>query len=245
MFNGYKAGNTAKGPGVDMQSSMLETSPDAWEQTEDDDSFPVQGISTKRNFPRRNLSVHDMGSTKKKPLQHSSLSDLTDEISATPADEIGECDLHMPYAEVVTIAGVSDIPELNAAHDEEVPPALSIGRAKKPTVPKPKLNAVISLIAPHKLLILTKDFCNLFGYSIEAEICGRAVKILQGPRTDPSALSSAIKNCAAGSSLVRTIVLYGRDGNDIEVEASFSPYICGDESLAGCLMEIKAIPTFY
>ena len=230
---------------VSIESSTI------WDRVEDEEpgalSSELGAMEKKtegKNKLRRNLSVHDMGG-KKRPLQRSSTSDLTDEASATPTEELGECDLNLPYAEAVTIAGVSDIPVLHPTVDEEAPPALSRTRNRKPAVAKPKLNAVVSLIAPHKLLILSKDFCDLFGYAVEAEICGRAVKILQGPRTDPCALSSAIKSCAAGTSSARNVVLYDRDGNDIEVEASFSPYLSGDESLAGCLLEVSPRPPTY
>ncbi len=196
--------------------------------------------------PRRNMSVGDMDAKRpgifKLRLQRSSMSDLSDESSAFATDvSASECDLKMPYAEIVTIAGVSDIPILSGQEMEEVPPAPSSGRRPKTARPKPKPRAVVSLVSPHKLLMLSKDFCELFGFSVESEICGRAVKILQGPRTDPDLVVSAIKNAAMASTTCTNVVLYDREGTDIELEIKFSPYMSGDEALAGCLMELSPL----
>ena len=86
--------------------------------------------------------------------------------------------------------------------------------------------AVIPLVSPHKLLVLDKGFCDLFGYSgrSEAEICGRAIKSLQGPRTDPAATTCGINNCAAGFTTRVRLVLYDRDGREFGVDETFSPY---------------------
>jgi PAS domain S-box-containing protein len=191
------------------------------------------------------MSVSDMNA--KRPaflkLKRSSMSDVTDESSAFANDVSGsECDLKMPYSEIVAIAGVSDIPILHGQEIDEVPPAPSSVRRSKPAMaPKPKPKAIVSLVSPHKLLMLSQDFCELFGYSVESEICGRAVKILHGPRTDPGLLVSAIKNAAMASTTCTNVVLYHRDGNDIEVEIKFSPYMSGDGALAGCLMEVSPV----
>ncbi len=196
--------------------------------------------------PRRNMSVRDMNAKRpgifKLQLQRS-MSDLTDESSASATDvSASECDLKMPYAEIVTIAGVSDIPMLSGQEMEEVPPAPSSGRRSKTAMPKPKPRAVVSLVSPHKLLMLSKDFCELFGFSVESEICGRAVKVLHGPRTDTGLLVSAIKNAAVMVSTTCTnVVLYDREGTDIELEIKFSPYMSGDEALAGCLIELSPL----
>lgn len=193
-----------------------------------------------KNKPRRNMSDGDMGAKRSSPFRRPSMSDVSFEITANPDDGPVECDLTMPYSEIVTIAGVSDIPQLFGGEDEELPPPPSMGKLpRRAPILKPK--AVVSLIAPHKMLIVSEDFCSLFGYSVESEICGRAVKVLQGPRTDPSTLVSGIKGSALGSSTRRNIILYGREGNDMELEACFSPYQSGDESLAGCLLELHPI----
>ena len=200
-----------------------------------------------KNVPRRNLSFQE-SSTKKGFFRRSSMSDLTDEVSVTPIEDLGEVDINLPYAEIVTIAGVSDIPILcslnESAEQHDEPPGPSPGLSKRlrsrRAAPPPAPKAVISLVAPHKMLIISKDFCYFFGYTVEEEICGREVKILQGPRTDPTALTSAIKSCATGSTTSRSVVLYGRDGTEVEVEATFAPYFGMEESLAGCLVELKA-----
>ena len=87
--------------------------------------------------------------------------------------------------------------------------------------------AVIPLVSPHKLLVLDKGFCDLFGYSAsgrsEAEICGLAIKSLHGPRTDPAATTCGINNCAAGFTMRVCLVLYDPDGREIGVDATFSP----------------------
>jgi hypothetical protein len=169
------------------------------------------------------------------------MSDLTDKVSASADVNASECDLKMPYSEIVVIAGVSDIPLLYGHTDDEVPPAPSRGRHSKICAPKPQPKAVVSLVSPHKLLMLSKDFCDLFGFSIESEICGRPVKILHGPRTDPSGFISGIKDSALSSTTIRTLVLYARDGKDIELEVRFSPYLGGDDVLAGCLLEMSPV----
>ena len=162
-----------------------------------------------------------------------------DEVSFNPEYESEECDLKMPYSEIVTTAGVSDIPQLHGFESEELPPAPSMGRLRRKSAPKAKPQAVVSLIAPHKLLIVSEDFCALFGYSVESEICGRAIKILQGPKTDPSVLIPGIKGAALGATTRRSVTLYDRDGKGLELEATLSPYQSGDESLAGCLLELR------
>ena len=197
-----------------------------------------------KNIPKRSFSFQESGP--KKGCLRSFMSDLTDEVSVTPIEDLGEVDINLPYAEIVTIAGVSDIPILcslnDEEHDEPPGPGLSKRLRSRRAAPPPAPKAVVSLVAPHKMLIISKDFCDFFGYTVEEEICGRAVKILQGPRTDPTALTSAIKSCATGLTTSKSVVLYGRDGTEVEVEATFAPYFGGEETLAGCLVELKASP---
>jgi hypothetical protein len=210
-------------------------------QTLSADSSPGTSLGTlKRNIPRRNLSVGDMerrASSSRK--LRASLSDLTDETFISAEDSQSECDIKMPYSEIVTIAGVSDIPSLQGQDFDEMPPPPNSLRSRKVVVPKANPKAVVSLISPHKLLIVSKDFCDLFGYTVESEICGRAIKLLEGPRTDPSVLVSGIKNSALTSTASCSLVLYGRDGQDVEVEISFSPYLGDNHTLSGCLLEIS------
>jgi hypothetical protein len=96
------------------------------------------------------------------------------------------------------------------------------------------------MVSPHKLLIISEEFCELFGYSVSGgEICGRAVKMLQGPRTDPCTLVAGIKSAALASTTSSDMILYTRDGEEVEVRVTFSPYVCGDATLAGCLLELE------
>ena len=229
----------------EWQERSVEEEEEAWWDECADEEPYSSDLTPQCAKPRRNMSVSDMNA--KRPaflkLKRSSMSDVTDESSASANDVSGsECDLKMPYSEIVAIAGVSDIPLLHGQEIDEVPPAPSSGWRSKTARIKPKPKAVVSLVSPHKLLMLSKDFCELFGFSIdESEICGRAVKILQGPRTDPVMLVAAIKNAAMGSTTCTNMVLYDREGTDMELEVKFSPYMSGDEALAGCLMELSPV----
>jgi hypothetical protein len=164
----------------------------------------------------------------------------SDEVSASADDNASECDLTIPDSEIVIIAGVSETSQLPV---REVGPSPSRGRS---VIPKPHPKAVVSLVTPHKLLIVSKEFCNLFGFFVENDLCGRAVRILQGPRTDPSLLLSGIKGAALSSTTRSNVVLYDRAGRDIELDIAFSLFlsgdISGDGSSAGCLMELSLVP---
>jgi hypothetical protein len=200
----------------------------------------ADGDVSLNNAPSRHLSDGFVGGKACSRMRRPSLSDVPDEFSVNQLEEPNECDLTMPYSEIVTIPGVSDVPQLHGCDCEELPPPPSMGRSRKRTRKK-KPNAVISLISPHKLLIVSEDLCALFRYTVESEISGRAVKLLQGPRTDPTLIVAGIKGSALGASMVKNVILYDREGNAMELEASFSPYQSGDESLAGCLLELNQI----
>jgi hypothetical protein len=187
-------------------------------------------------------SNNDMAAKSTSQLQRS-WGDLTDKTSAPADDHACECDLTMPYSEIVTIAGVSDIPQLDLNGIDEVPPAPLRGRRSKIAAPKPKPTAVVSMVSPHKLLIVSEDFCELFRYSVSgAEICGRAVKMLQGPRTDPGIIVAGIKSAALASTTRSDLTLYTGGGEELELRVTFSPYVCGDDTLAGCLLEVEPPP---
>ena len=190
---------------------------------------------------RRNLSVSDMNGRSGRRLRQSSLSDLTDEsFSSSQTDLASEPEFHFKYCELVTIAGVSDIPDLCPFEEEhELPYAPCAGRTTSiaPST-KPQASVVLSLHYPHKLLIVTQSFCSLFRYTIDSEICGRALKTLYGPRTDPDAIASDIRGVAMNEATRRTIVLYNRDGEGVQVMARFSPFLSDAETLAGCLLEL-------
>ena len=48
---------------------------------------------------------------------------------------------------------------------------------------KPEATAIVSLQVPHKILAVSEELLSLLGFS-EPEMCGRSIKIIQGPRTD-------------------------------------------------------------
>ena len=147
----------------------------------------------------------------------------------------------MKYCELVTIAGVSDIPELCNFEDEyDLPNAPCVGHTTTISArAKPQACVILSLHHPHKLLIVTQDFCNLFRYTVDSEICGRALKTLYGPRTDLDAIASSIQGAAMNEATCHTLVLYNRDGEGVQVLARFSPFLSDAETLAGCLLELS------
>jgi hypothetical protein len=192
--------------------------------------------------PRRNLSVSDMNAPRGNRLRQSSLSDLTVENSSpSPIEPVLELEFQMKYSELVTIAGVSDIPELCSFDEEYGPPsAPCVGHhsGSFSAKTKPLASVILSLLSPHKLLIVTQDFCDLFRYTVDSEICGRALKTLYGPRTDSSMIASGIRSVAMNEAAAHTIVLYNRDGESVQVKALFTPYLSDAETLAGCLLEL-------
>jgi hypothetical protein len=154
---------------------------------------------------------------------------------------MSELEFQMKYFELVTIAGVSDIPELCPLDDKyEMPTAPCAGHSTPFSArAKPLASVILSLQYPHRLLIVTQDFCDLFRYTIESEICGRALKTLYGPRTDQGAIESSIRSVAMNKVTCYSIVLYNRDGEGLQVKARFSPFLSDTETLAGCLLELS------
>ena len=190
--------------------------------------------------PRRILSVNDMNVKRIPNLRRSGTSDLTGESSSD--DGIGLITCKMRYSELVTVAGVSDIPELFSIALEEFPPYAPIPWARKLSIPKPRAMAIVSLSAPHKLIIVTADFCVLLGYTEQTEICGRALKTIFGPRTDLNTIASGMQSCANIECAGCTAALYNRNGESLDVTMSFSPYLSDKETLAGCLLELTPSP---
>ena len=196
--------------------------------------------STSSLFPRRTLSVNDSSGKRGARLRRSSLSDLTDE-SCSAKEEIlfPEIVPSLKYSEFVTVAGVSDIPMLyqDDTDDGQLPLA-PCAVARRKSKPKPTAKALVSLTSPHKLLIVTKEFCDLFGYFVDSEICGRALKTLVGPRTDLSAVLSGMQSVAMIDIACFSLALYNRDGEEVKVEVTFSPYMSDSETLSGCLLDV-------
>jgi PAS domain S-box-containing protein len=134
-------------------------------------------------------------------------------------DRFGECSLAVAYVEL----GVcTDDLDLNKSQlDSHLPPPCRFVDSRKSaatvTAPKVAAKAVVSIQQPHKILTVSKDLCCLLGYSSE-ELCGRSIKILQGPKTDATFLHSAIKNAALLSSASQKTFIYARDGQEHEVQ---------------------------
>ena len=220
---------------------------------EDWDLVDEFGSSSKRNAqssPIGNMSAGDLSTKRSFSHQRSSMSDFTDAVSASADDNTSEYDLIWLDHEIVMIAGVNEPPELQSQDIVQVPLPSYNGRCFEPLIPKPHPKAVVLLESPNTFLIVSREFCNLFGFSVESEICGRAVDVLQGPRTDLSMLVSGITGSALAPTTRSRIILYDRAGRDIELDISFSLFLpvsgdnmlIGDEPLAGCVMELSLVP---
>jgi hypothetical protein len=218
---------------------------------EDWDLLEEFGISSKRNSqssPSGNMSGGDMGMGAKRSFCHqrSSMSDFTDAVFASADDDTSDYDLIMPNCDIVTIAGVSETLQMHAKDIEQMSLPSASGRCFESVIPKPHPKAVVSLEYPYIFLMVSKEFCNLFGLSCENEICGKAINTLQGPGTDCGMLVSAIKDAALESTTRSSVVLYDRAGRDIDLDITFSPFlsgdVTGDESPAACVMELSLVP---
>ena len=190
--------------------------------------------------PRRMLSSNDIKGKSGSFLKRSSWSDLT-EVSSNDEDTIIDMEFRLEYCEMVLVAGVSDIPEPFDLRDDhlQVQPCAPLG-ARKIDVAQSKAKAVVSLLSPYKLLNVTRAFCDLFGYMEDSDICGRSLKTLAGPRTDLAAIYNGLQRSAAIERTQQRIALYGRDGQHVDLEATFSPYLSDAETLSGCLLELAA-----
>ena len=184
------------------------------------------------------MSTNDMNGKRGSFLQRTSLSDLTDESSVAKEDDMAiEIVFHLEYHEPICVAGVSEIPEF--LETDEVPPSAPLG-ARKIAAVQACAKAVVSLLPPYKILIVTRAFCDLFGYLLDSDICGRSLKTLAGPRTDLAAIYNGLQRSAAIERTQQRIALYGRDGQHVDLEATFSPYLSDAETLSGCLLELAA-----
>ena len=66
-----------------------------------------------------------------------------------------------------------------------------------------------------------------------------AITLLQGPRTDSSQLMLGLRNCVLTTKLSTNMVLYDREGQQVEVHATFAPNLRDEHTLAGCLLEVS------
>ena len=191
---------------------------------------------------RRALSGNDVkgkqGCDHFRRAQSDASSKTSSGLCAPDGAEIFETKLK--YCELVTIAGVSNIPELCTVDcDIGPPPAPVMGRSVRSVSAPADAKAVFSIHSPHPLLIITKEFRDLFGYTIDNEICGRALRNLYGPRTDQQAIVSSIRSISMIDTTKHPIVLYSRDGEGYVFTATFSPFLSDTDTLAGCLLELS------
>ena len=186
---------------------------------------------------RRTLSAND-SFTKQGNQWERCLSDGN--CLSKPENIFTDIECKLQYCELVAIPGVGDIPKL---YEEDVdivqPSAPFVGSGCRKSNSRANLaQAVVSLKCPFKFLIVTKDFCELFGYTrIDSEICGRDIKTLFGPRTDISAIFAGMQSAAMVNEACHSVALYNRDGDVVQVDMKFSAYLSDSDTLAGCLLE--------
>ena len=186
---------------------------------------------------RRTLSAND-SFTKQGNQWERCLSDGN--CLSKPENIFTDIECKLQYCELVAIPGVGDIPKL---YEEDVdivqPSAPFVGIGCRKSNTRANLaQAVVSLKSPFKFLIVTKDFCELFGYTrIDSEICGRDIKTLFGPRTDISAIFAGMQSAAMINEACHSVALYNRDGDVVQVDMKFSAYLSDSDTLAGCLLE--------
>ena len=186
---------------------------------------------------RRTLSAND-SFTKQGNQWERCLSDGN--CLSKPENIVTDIECKLQYCELVAIPGVGDIPKL---YEEDVdivqPSAPFVGIGCRKSNTRANLaQAVVSLKSPFKFLIVTKDFCELFGYTrIDSEICGRDIKTLFGPRTDISAIFAGMQSAAMVNEACHSVALYNRDGDVVQVDMKFSAYLSDSDTLAGCLLE--------
>ena len=192
---------------------------------------------------RRSLSDADIKGKRRGSLFQNSMGELSLEQHRSADSLMSGLGGKLKYCDFVTVAGVSDIPALVTENEQE-PVGISFTRLADLKNRRSNLRVVVSLLPPHKLLVVTQELCAFFGYldARESEICGRPLHTLFGPRTDQATIESGIQHTAHLVASQHTVVLYNRDGQDVEVAATFSPYLSDRDTLAGCLLELAPQP---
>jgi hypothetical protein len=171
-------------------------------------------------------------------LRRRASSDLTIGVPSSQNDEfLVRIESKLQYSELVSEAGIGDIPDFYNFM-EEIPPTAPICGMRRQLPTKPQAKAVISLMSPHKFVIVTQSFCDLFNFQGGSETCDRSFKMIVGPQTDLAAISSGFQCAANVECCVNKLILYNREGKGRELEVSFSPFLLDSETLAGCLLEI-------
>lgn len=111
--------------------------------------------------------------------------------------------------------------------------------AQSEKIPKTPPTLVLSLLKPHKILFASAEMCELLGYE-EAELKGRSLNMIQGPKTNSSALTAAIKNTGLLSSGEVTTMFYASDGSERQITAACVPYLSDSGDLAGCTLQLTS-----
>ena len=99
------------------------------------------------------------------------------------------------------------------------------------------VSILVSLDAPHIVLTCGPQLAGLLGYTAE-EIVGRSIKILHGPRTETSKISSAIKRSSLNQTTAIQSILYGRSGLGKTLSVTCTPHYDAWGVLRGCAMDM-------
>ncbi len=99
-------------------------------------------------------------------------------------------------------------------------------------------SAVISLSEPHKFMSVSDEICALFNFAHD-QIHGHSIEILQGPKTDTTLLSAAIKAAQMGQHCTVPLTIYRRDGSECDVTISCCAHIGEDGEVDGLRMDFR------
>jgi hypothetical protein len=83
--------------------------------------------------------------------------------------------------------------------------------------------AIVSPDEPHKFLSVSDDLCALFDFSSE-QMCGRSIKILQGPSTNAALLCAAIKLASFHHKSTLPLTAYCSNGSERILMVSCAPH---------------------
>jgi PAS domain S-box-containing protein len=97
---------------------------------------------------------------------------------------------------------------------------------------------IVSAGKCHKVIHISTELSKQFGYEA-AEICGRSLSILQGPKTDSKALHYAIKSATMLSPADLSLVMYSREGSELAMTASCFPITSNNGEVTGCRLQIR------
>ena len=146
----------------------------------------------------------------------------------------------LPSSTAMT-SSVDDIEQLSECLNQLPPPEPLVVSKRQPPAgaySRRAASASVSLTAPHCLLSVSKPLCQLLGYE-EEELSGRTIRILQGPKSNPKAFTSAIKSAALSTCRTERTTIYDKEGKELDATISCSPFFGADGMLAGCKMDIS------